>query len=88
MTSSRDKSKDNRRPSPAQVYEALHKKRAAEYEARTQWAGVTQYFKTWENNSNKFTNWTSPQYYKKRRVSWFLFYLRINLRVCVFLYCR
>lgn len=57
---------NNRRPNPAQVYEALHKKRAAECEAREQWAGVTQYFKTWENNSNKFTNWTSPQYYKKR----------------------
>lgn len=56
---------NNRRPNPAKVYEALHKKRAAECEAREQWAGVTQYFKTWENNSNKFTNWTSPQYYKK-----------------------
>lgn len=59
------KSNNNRRANPAQVYEALHKKRAAEYEAREQWAGVTQYFKTWENNSNKFTSWTSPQYYKK-----------------------
>ncbi|VVC37039.1 Hypothetical protein CINCED_3A025372 [Cinara cedri] len=56
---------NNRRANQAQVYEALHKKRTAEYEAREQWAGVTQYFKTWENNSNKFTNWTSPQYYKK-----------------------
>lgn len=56
---------NNRRSNPAKMYEALHKKRAAECEAREQWAGVTQYFKTWENNSNKFTNWTSPQYYKK-----------------------
>lgn len=59
---------NNRRSNPAKMYEALHKKRAAECEAREQWAGVTQYFKTWENNSNKFTNWTSPQYYKKRLV--------------------
>lgn len=56
---------NNRRPNQAKLYEALHKKRAAECEAKQQWAGVTQYFKTWENNSNMFTNWTSPQYYKK-----------------------
>ncbi|XP_050443328.1 trichoplein keratin filament-binding protein isoform X2 [Adelges cooleyi] len=58
-------SKTNRRPNQAQLYEALHKKHAAECEAREQWAGITQYFKTWENNSNKFTTWTSPEYYKK-----------------------
>ncbi|XP_050520016.1 trichoplein keratin filament-binding protein-like isoform X3 [Daktulosphaira vitifoliae] len=55
----------NRRPNQAQLYEALHKKRAAEYEAKEQWAGITQYFKTWQNKSNKFSTWTSPAYYQK-----------------------
>ncbi|KDR07309.1 trichoplein keratin filament-binding protein-like [Zootermopsis nevadensis] len=45
--------------------EALVRRRNAEADHQQLWDGITQYFHTWDIQSNKHNDWASPRYYSQ-----------------------